>query len=445
MKSLRGRLFAILVAATGLIWLCGIAWISLGAKAELEHVLDTRIQEAARMVISLVGNEGSAAIGAAGDSAGDGVKYERQLSCQIWALDGRLLARSGSAPEELLTDQPAGFSERMIRGERWRVYSIENPGKGVRVMIGDRLGQRDQLVADLLKGLVVPTLIIIPLLGGLIWASLGRGLRPLTRMAAELRARRAQDMSPVDAGGAPSEMKPLLESLNGLFVKVETARGLEREVTAFAAHELRTPLAGLKTQAQIARAAADPGVRQGALDQILVCVDRTARLVRQLLALARLDSGPEAEADEEIDLGVLLREMAEAARSAPGSGCAVRVEIDPALEGFMVRSNRELLRTILRNLHENALQHSPEGGAVSWRASPGGDGLVLEDEGPGIAEQELPQVFRRFFRGGRKTPTGCGLGLSIVEEAARRAGWAVTLENREDRSGLRVRLYTVAI
>jgi two-component system, OmpR family, sensor histidine kinase QseC len=434
MTSLRRRLFIILVAATGLIWLCGFVWIAIGAKAELEHVLDTRLQEAAKMVNSLVGSGGSAAIAGTPDVSPGATNYERQLSCQIWSLDGHLLARSGSAPEVLLTDSASGFSDRSIKGETWRVYAIENAAKGVRVMIGDRLGLRDQLVADLVKGLMIPALLIVPLLGGLIWVSLGRGLRPLRGMADELQGRDADDMRPIDAQNAPSEIRPLADALNGLFVKVETARQHEREVTAFAAHELRTPLAGLKTQAQIAMAATDPAMRQGALDQILVSVDRTSRLVRQLLALAKLDAGLEADTDATVRVGEVLAEIIDALRPRAG---AIQVTVDPALHDFTVRANRESLSIALRNLHENAVQHTPAGGTVSWSVASDGHGVVLEDEGPGIPDEELPLVSQRFFRGKHRCASGCGLGLTIVAAAIRRTGGTLTLENRKDRSGVR--------
>mgnify|MGYP001407061306 CR=1 FL=1 len=433
MTSLRRRLFLILVAATGLIWLCGFIWIFIGARVELERVLDTRLKEAARMVNSLVGNGGPALSGAAGVPPGP-ENYEHQLSCQIWSLDGHLIARSGSAPDIFLTDRTSGFSQRTINGEAWRVYSIENAASGVRVMIGDRLGQRDQLAADLVKGLIIPALLILPVLGGLIWLSLGRGLRPLIDMAGALQTRSADDMRPIDPQNAPAEIRPLADALNGLFAKVETAWQHEREITAFAAHELRTPLAGLKTQAQIAKAAVDPAMRQSALDQILVSVDRTTRLVRQLLALAKLDAGLESGCDEVVSVGEVLEEVVAA---LPPSTGAIQVVVDSRLRTLRVRVKREILGIALRNLHENALQHTPEGGTVSWRMALDERGVVLEDEGPGIPAAELPLVSQRFFRGKYRSASGCGLGLAIVEAVLKRTGGTLVLENREGERGLR--------
>jgi len=437
MTSLRTRLFAILVTATGLIWLCAVAWIYLQTKNEVEHVLDTRLQEAARMVSSLV--SGSGGVGSNSPQLDSAVtpelaSYERQLSCQVWSIDGRLVARSSGAPGEKLSQESNGFSERTINGETWRVFAVEDAVKQTRVMVGDRLGLRERLITDIIKGLLAPTLLIIPLLGLLIWTSLGRGLRPLQAVADELQQRDADDMRVIDAKHAPREIHPVVDAINKLFIKVDAARRHEREVTAFAAHELRTPLAGLKTQAQIALSASDNATKEGALRQILVSVDRTSRLVRQLLAIAKLDAGSETDRRENLIAGLLIGEIADSLKPDRGS---LSVEIDPDLYKLNLRTNRDILTLAIRNLHENAIQHTPEGGTVSWRVTPGGSGVEVEDEGPGITTAELPLVSQRFFRGQHKSASGTGLGLAIVEAAVKRLDGTLILANRPNTSGLR--------
>ncbi len=439
MTSLKRRLVLILLAATGVIWLCATGWIYASSRSELEHVLDTRLQEAARMVHSLVaGGNIAAAEAVAQATAPPEAGYERQLSCQIWSLDGRLVAKSGGAPEEALAGPAEGFSERTVNGEPWRVYTILDPDKGVRVMVGDRIGLRDRLVRDLVAGLLAPVILVVPLLGLLIWISVGRGLAPLHAVAGDIAARDGEDMRPVAPASAPAEIRPLLEAINGLFAKVEAARRQERDVTAFAAHELRTPLAGLKTQAQIALAAHDAPTREGALRQILVSVDRTTRLVRQLLALAKLEGtpSPSLEASGETEAGALLRDIVRQT-SKPATA---HVVVDHALDGVKLKGDREALHLMLRNLHENAVEHTVEhaagGGTISWRPCAGG--LCVEDDGPGIPEDELPLVTRRFYRGRSRSGAGSGLGLTIATMAAARAGARLTLENRPDRQGLKV-------
>jgi two-component system sensor histidine kinase QseC len=440
MNSLKSRLFVILVAATSLIWLAATCWIYVGATREIESVLDARLQEAARMVLSLASGNGVGATLKDGTfgPAPEIMSYERQLSCQIWSLDGRLVARSSGAPDESLSDRRAGFSQRLIKGETWRVYTAEDTTKGVRVSVGDRLGLRAHLVEEIIKGLLAPLLLAIPLLGLLIWASLSRGLRPLQALARELGNRNAADMRPVETGTIPAEIRPVVASLNHLFAKVRDAMRHERELTAFAAHELRTPLAGLRTQAQIAMVASDGAVREAALRQIVVAVDRTTRMVRQLLAMAKLDSIHEAR-QSSVNIGEVIEEVID---TLPASDRKAQVTMDPALKSTLVTANRELLLVAIRNLHENAVRHMLEPGIVRWSLQRNAQALTVyvDDEGPGIPEEEIPLVTNRFFRGRNKSPLGSGLGLSIVDLAVHASGARLVLQNRGDASGLRAQI-----
>ncbi|KPF64183.1 hypothetical protein IP69_18485 [Bosea sp. AAP35] len=434
MTSLKTRIFMILVATTSVIWLAATTWIYLGTKAELERVLDTRLQEAARMVASLVrDDEGTAqaAIGAIPPAAAStgGAAYERQLSCQIWSLGGRLVAASSAAPSTRLSGHGAGFSDSTIEGELWRVYAIEDAVKGVRVLVGDRLGLRDRLVQDLVLGLVAPTLLMLPLFAGLIWLAVGRGLAPLRQVAADLQARPADDLGPVQPE-VVDEIRPVTDALNGLFSRLDTARAQERAFTAFAAHELRTPLAGIRTQAQIAQAAETPEMRSSALEKIIRGVDRTARLVSQLLALARLEAAVAKRERMPMAVGPLLAEI-----DRDRQWANVRVDIDPALDTLVLVGDADHLRFALRNLHENACEHSPPGGLVSWRRV-GACEVTVEDAGPGIPPDELALVTQRFYRGRASRSAGSGLGLAIVEAALGRLDATVSLTPSPSGPGL---------
>lgn len=433
MRSLRLRLFATLLAATGIVWLAAVVWIYVGTRDEVEHVLDTRLQEAARMVASLAsgfdalpGASTSAALQPLGS-------YERQLSCQIWSLDGRMLAKSGGAPDQQLSPAASGFSDRIIDGEPWRVFSVEDADHNLRVMVGDRVGLRERLVTDLIKGLMWPALLIAPLLGAAIWASVGQGLRPLRQMAQDLGAREPDDMRHVETERAPTEVRPLAVALNGLLSRVEAARRHEREVTAFAAHELRTPLAGLKTQAQVALAADDPKVVRGALEQIVRAVDRSSRLVRQLLTIARLDSETVDAPLAPVAVGPILEEIV----AATPRHERTTVTIDASVRAMVLNTNADCLQLALRNLHENAMQYTSEGQVV-WMAR--GNAIAIEDEGPGIPADELDQIGKRFFRGRLRSPIGSGLGLAIVKLALAKVGAKLTISNREGGSGTRSEL-----
>lgn len=446
MNSLKRKLFFILVSATGIIWLAATIWIYVGTTQEIESVLDSRLQEAARMVLSLATSNGANSIKNADDSGQvkGFLNYEHQLSCQIWSLDGHLVARSSGAPEESLSENRGGFSERKINGETWRVFTAEDPTKNIRVLVGDAMSLRESVVDDLIKGLLVPMVLMIPVLGLLIWLSLSRGLKPLRVLAEDLRRRSADDMTPVESGRVPSEIQPVVTSLNHLFGRVSDALRHEREVTAFAAHELRTPLAGLRTQAQIAMTAPDDKTRQAALGQIMIAVDRSTRLVRQLLTIARFDSMSGTPMSE-LNVGNVLQEIID---TLPMSDRKGQLALDPVLWRTVVTSNREVLQAAIRNLHENAVRHLPgDGGVIRWSSYHADNALVVfvEDNGPGIPDEELSHVGDRFFRGRYKSGLGSGLGLSIVELALKASHGRLALRNRKDATGLRAEMIWEAL
>lgn len=429
MPSISKRLFIILVLTTGLVWLSAVVWIYLSTRAEVERVLDARLMEAGRMVSSLIVSQ---EVGDPAQAAAAGLpfrthgSYDRQLSCQIWSLQGTLIGRSGGAPAEELSGHADGFSETVIDGESWRVYAVTNPELGIRVLVGDNMKIRDGLVNDVIRGLLLPALLILPVLAVLIWLSVRRGLEPLNRIAGNLEARHASDLSPIEDVPTAKEIVPVLQSLNGLFARVAGLRERERNFTAFAAHELRTPLAGLKTQAQVALASDDAAIRDQAMRQIVVGVDRTSRLVRQLLDMSAIEALDRTEGRGMVQPGSVLRVLAEELADPARN---VRVEVSPELDAMNLEIEPELFALAARNLMENAMNHSPRGGVVRCRAAD--SCIVIEDDGPGIPEEELPRITERFFRGRNKVAIGSGLGLAIVELALGRSGWKLRLQNRD--------------
>ncbi len=439
MRSIRSRLFMILMITTGVVWMSAIAWIYLSTRAEVERVLDARLIEAARMVSSLITSQEIDPKRAAQLPTIEPAlhsSYDRQLSCQIWALDGTLVGRSDAAPATPLTDSGEGFSQTVIAGEIWRVYAVMNSDLGMRVLVGDNMRVRDRLVADVIRGLALPALLILPILAGLIWLSVRKGLAPFTAMASTLETRPASDLSALPDDDTPSEIKPVIRSLNGLFARVSAARQRERDFTAFAAHELRTPIAGLKTQAQVALGSEDQKIRNNALRQIVIGVDRTSRLVRQLTDLTNTESGEIATTQQEVDPVKILGQIADdIGQHYPD---AATIEVDPQLVGICLSVDPSLFTLAARNLLENAALHSGSDGVVrcSVRTTTNGIAVVIDDSGPGIPDEELPKVRDRFYRGRNKTPMGSGLGLAIADLAMERLGGDVHLENRSE-GGLR--------
>ena len=255
MNSLRLRLFALIAAATVLVWSVAAVWTTVSAQRDIERVLDRRLREAAHMVASL---GSSAVVAPMPNDLPNTTDYERQLSCQVWSLRGELVGRSSSAPAIPLAEGRAGFSQRTIDGVEWRVYTYIVPKRGLRVMVGDTVAMRRNLVTDLMTGLIVPAVLGLLALAVLIWIGTGRGLTPLRRVADAVEARAPDDLSPLAAGAIPRELSVVTDAIDALLDRLARLRDNERHFLASAAHELQTPLAGLKTQVQIARRSDDP-------------------------------------------------------------------------------------------------------------------------------------------------------------------------------------------
>lgn len=442
MNSIRTRLFLILMFTTGVIWVSAAAWIYLSTHAQVQRVLDARLTEAARMVSSLLARQELAALpdqSLLPDMVVSHPAYERQLACQIWALDGTLVGRSDGAPLQPMTQGGSGFSEAVVNGETWRVYTVDNAELGIRVLVGDSLKVRDRLVSDVIRGLAVPGVLVLPVLAGLIWLSVRRGLAPLSALTRALESRPASDLSALKDSGISSEIAPMIRSLNGLLARLEAAREHERDFTAFAAHELRTPIAGLKTQAQVALANADEAVRENALRQIVVGVDRTARLMRQLTDLTNAESGQFGNEQEAVSVGRGFEALAEdIAQHLPKNA---PILLSKELYSAALSVNGPLLMLAARNLLENAVLHSPPGRTVSCWLRRDEDAVVvgIDDAGPGIPDDEFHKVRDRFFRGRNKTSMGSGLGLAIADMALKRIGGELHLENRPE-GGLRAKI-----
>lgn len=431
MMSIRTRLFAILALVTALVWGGAVVWVEVQTRNEVQRVLDRRLMESARMVSSMM-QPGSLSPVVNEEGGGRLAAYDQQLACQIWSMQGELIARSRSAPSAMLASGADGFSERVINGERWRVYTVHVPEGGYRVMVGDNLAVREHLVGSVVTGLLGPAVLGLLALGVLIWWSVGAGLQPIQQMTQALASRRADDLTPVDVAPGGKDLQPFVSALNDLIARVSEARRRETEFTAAAAHELRTPLAGLRVQAQIAANATDEGVRKHALEQIQTSVDRTARLVTGLLALAREDEAA-IEADDRrwIDLRALFASDADARLEAPDQ--AFRIHVQP-----------DRFEAAAANLLANAQAMASSRIRVAVEGQGNDAILVVEDDGPGVSTADLERLGRRFFRTSDAPVGGSGLGLSIVLSTMKAHGGAVRF-TPSALGGLRVELHGLPI
>jgi len=286
-----------------------------------------------------------------------------------------------------------------------------------------------------LRSTLWPIGVALPLLALAVWWAVRQGMAPLRRLGRTLAARRPQALDPVVLDGAPAEMVPMVEALNGLFGRIDALMESERRFTADAAHELRTPIAGIRAQAQVALTEADEAARRHALQALLSGCDRATRLVEQLLTLSRLEGGS-TTATGAVDLAALARQVvAELAPGAMRHGQAVEVD---AATPCPVPGDATLLSVLLRNLVDNALRYSPAGAVVRVlvAADPQGTGLCVEDSGPGMSEADMQRLGKRFFRVLGSDRAGSGLGWSIVQRIATVHGAAVRVSRSASLGGL---------
>jgi len=368
---------------------------------------------------------------------------EDHVYYQVLDLDGSLLAGEAEFPRPRLYDFPevgrVKLRNAMLRGVDLRVAythvlkpteSNEGGERWMLVQVGETLERRGKLANEIIKGVIFPQFLILPMALGLVWFGLSRGLAPLKSMQHRIRERRPDDLSPIDPRGAPEEIAPLVDAFNELLVRQAQSLGAQKRFIADAAHQMKTPLAGLRTQAELAMRDTDPKQLQRSLAQLVRSTSRTAHLISQLLALARTENLRDAAAMESLDLGPLARAV-----SADWADEALKRRIDFGVENdeapTPIAGHPILLRELINNLIDNALRYTPERGVVTVRTLAGPDEIVLEveDDGTGIPEPERDMVFERFYRVLGVQGDGSGLGLAIVREIAAQHGATVEIHD----------------
>lgn len=438
--SLRRRLLLLLLPLSIVVWLLSAYSSYRATQHEVEELFDAQMAQSARTLMALAGHE-VVEIAAEGRDAehlhrldqtlmsADGHKYEYKLSYQFWAMpQQQLLMRSFNAPHVPLGNQQAGYSTRQLDGRPWRVYVLSDVESGLQIQVGEALAIRDELTARVAMSTALPLLLGLPLLALVISVAVSRSLRPLRHLAEAIHRRHPDNLSPLLPANTPLEVAPLLGALNHLLQRLGRALENERRFTADAAHELRTPLAALRVQAQVALRSRQDAERKLALEQVVAGVDRAARLVEQLLVLARLDPAEGHALAESFELEPLAAEViASQAGQAAASGIELELVSTRKPRLTAIRDSVELL---LRNLLENAIRHTPREGRVMVvieRDERAAIILRVADSGSGIPQQERERVFERFYRLSGNEGPGSGLGLSIVRRVAELNHAEVTL------------------
>lgn len=418
--SLRRTLLSVLLGLTITLWASSAAIVYVEAGQESHELFDQSLAETANLLLSLVGNEvrehGYIKLPMQGHP-----NPERYLLFQVLDEDGKVLYRNAGAPDATLSSSlPDGFSWGEIGGQRWRLYSLWDNARSLQLVVAEPTTHREDISSRFFYKILAFGTLLVVLAAAVIWWSVNRVFRVLQGSADEVARRTPNDLLDVNLDGIPSEAFPLIQSINRLFARVRRTMEYEQRFTADAAHELRTPLAAIKTNLQVLQRARSVAERDEFIAALGVSVDRASRLVDQLLTLARLD--PQGETGPALapgDLADLLRE-GQAGWHAAGAQLGLAVQVDIASAPCALEMDS--VRMLIRNLVDNALRYTPAPGTVriACGREDGRGFLRVGDSGPGIPPAMQERVFERFVRLAGSHQPGSGLGLSIVRRIADR-------------------------
>jgi signal transduction histidine kinase len=435
---------ALAAVASVLAWLAGGLAVLLAARDEGKRRDDARLNDVAHVVLQFAAHEITEI---SERRPGDAERLEpattldRRYQYQIWSARGDLLLSSRDTRREPFAPLDAsGPQTPTVEGHSYRVFSLWSADRSMQVQVAERADVRDFVFSrdarSLLVFFIISTAALLLLNGWMF----GRATRGLDRIAAQLIERAPDDPRPIVVDDPPRELRPIVESLNALLRRFGRMLDSERNFTAAAAHELRTPLAAVRVQAQVAERARTPKEANAALAQLGVCVDRASRMVDQLLALAQFDiTRLSAETTSTIQLATLAAHVVNDVNPLLQARSIV---LTTKLESATVAGLEFGLAALLRNLLDNAARYCPQGGRVDIETGEtNGEAFVaIDDSGPGIPVEERGRVFERFYRLQTNGTDGYGVGLSIVQSVARAHGARIELSDSE-LGGLRAAVF----
>lgn len=451
-RSLFGEILDWMLAPLLLLWPMSIAVTYLVAKTIANGPFDRGLETDAYVLARQIHPVNGVATLTLPDAARDFLTGDNvdKVFYQVIGARGELVAGISDMPLPAEDDRPqpglVEFRDASLHGNDVRIAyttvalgtngdtdgGLSGNGQSVLVQVGETFDKRSALANEIIKGVILPQFVILPLAIVLVWFGLSRGLAPLTSLQANLRARRPDDLSPLEASSAPPEIEPLVTSFNDLLTRLEQNIDLQKRFIADAAHQMKTPLAGLHTQAELAlRDDVSPEVRRS-LEQIATGADQAARLVTQLLALARAENRSSGQIFTQVEIAHLARL---AVRDWVRAALAKQMDLgyEGPDEPVFVDGNPVMLREMLSNVIDNAIRYTPVGGRITVRVRPKRDTeeawIEVEDTGPGIAPTERPKVVERFYRILGREGDGSGLGLAIVKEIATMHGGTLTLDD----------------
>lgn len=442
LKSLQARLLALLLLMVTLVWVAAAVLTWVDASDELDELLDGHLaQSAALLIVQQTGHGGEQSNDAQErdhvDDAPSLHKYAPRVAFQVFH-EGKLTMRSANAMDAPMSSKTTGFATVKLKDQtEWRVFAAQGNEGDVQVFVGEQIKSRNAILWAVLKAVLMPLMYALPLLAVVGWLAVRNGLAPLRHLSEALAQRKPQALEPVVLKDMPTEIEPVMQSLNTLFERIGAMMVSERRFTADAAHELRTPIAAIRTQAQVALGAGtDDAQRNRALNFTLAGCDRATHLVAQLLTLSRLESSSTAAPGGLVDVSaVAQRVAADLALTALGRG--QELELDAPAPAFIAADDM-LTSVLVRNLLDNALRYSPDAANVYLSVRCNGQHVTLqvEDSGPGMSGADMARLGERFYRVLGTEQTGSGLGWSIVRRIANVYGAQVDVHRSTRLGGL---------
>lgn len=437
--SLQGRLLVLVLGVVVAVWIATAVMTWFDARHELDELLDSHLTQAAALLVVQQVREIEDKHGIDAPTLH---RYAPKVAFQVFH-EARLVLRSANAPMVPMIRSgrnfKTGFATVPIDGTAWRVFAAYGAESDVQVFVGETIPARTAILWAVLRSTLWPMALALPLLTLAAWWAVYSGVAPLRRLGRTLARRQPQELHPIAHDGISAEMMPMVDALNNLFERIGNLLESERRFTADAAHELRTPIAAIRAQAQVAMGEADYTQRQHALQSTLDGCDRATRLVEQLLTLSRLEAveGPTMAI---IDLTALTQRVAaEIAPKAIGKNQKLEFE---GSEHCGIRGDETLMTILVRNLVDNAVRYSPPSAhiKVTVRKKPGRVLLNVEDNGPGLNEDERRRLGERFFRVPGNDESGSGLGWSIVRRIAAVHKLDVQVASSTEVGGLAIRV-----
>ena len=413
--SLQRRLFWVVLLSAALVWSVA-AWVSADrARHEIDELFDTEIIRLARKVQSVTGDVIDTAPSEAQNGHARGEADLSDLAVAVWNAEGQPMMFDREGSQLPYRAQATGFLELKIGQDDWRVYYLQSPQGQRLIAAGQRLDERDEVVMNFVASQLLPWLLVLPaLLIAMTWG-LRRVLVPVRSLTEELQARSPDDLHHLRTASLPTDLLPLVSAMNALFARIDSMLARERRFTADAAHELRTPLAVLRAQWDVLRAAADGAVRREAETRMEQGLARMDRLVTQMLSLSRLEATQTLRDARPVVWAPIVEQVI-----SDLLPLADRRHIEMAMEGeptaFALQGDAGLLTVLLRNLLDNAVRYAPEGSTVTLRFMT--RGLSVENAGPPLTPQVLARLGERYWRGEGQDESGSGLGVSIAQRIA---------------------------